>query len=93
MQKNYKNLESKVKFVVGDACKLEQGLGKFSLIFGGNLIDRLYDPEAFLVQVASFLEKNGVLMLTSPYTWLEEWTPKDKWVGGYIKDGKPVSTP
>ncbi len=31
-------------------------------------------------------------MLTSPYTWLEEFTPKEKWIGGYIKDGKPVTS-
>lgn len=71
---------------------MDQGLGKFSLIFGGNLIDRLYDPEAFLLHVSHFLEPNGVLILTSPYSWLEEFTPKGKWIGGYYKDGKPINT-
>ncbi len=66
----YQDLTKKVVFKVGDACNLEESLGKFSLIFGGNLIDRLYDPEAFLIQVARFLETNGVLILTSPYSWL-----------------------
>ena len=89
----YANLANKVSFIVGDACKLDQSLGKFSLIFGGNLIDRLYDPEAFLIQVAGFLETNGVLILTSPYSWLAEYTPKEKWIGGYVKDGKAVTTP
>ena len=93
LAKKYANLSNKVKFLVGDACKLEESLGKFSLIFGGYLIDRLYDPEAFLIQVAGFLETNGVLILTSPYSWLEEYTPKEKWIGGYYKDGKPVTTP
>lgn len=88
----YPDLVSKVKFIVGDACKLDQSLGKFSLIFGGNLIDRLYDPTAFLLQVSEFLEHQGVLILTSPYSWLEDFTPKDKWIGGYLKDGKPVTT-
>ena len=67
-------------------------MGKFSLIFGGNLIDRLYDPTAFLLQISQFLESHGVLILTSPYSWLEDFTPKDKWIGGYLKDGKPVTT-
>jgi len=44
-----------VKFIEGDGCKLDKGLGKFSLIFAGNLIDRIYDPEAFLRQVTQFL--------------------------------------
>jgi ubiquinone/menaquinone biosynthesis C-methylase UbiE len=41
LKEKYANLESKVKFIVGDASKLDESLGKFSLIFGGNLIDRL----------------------------------------------------
>jgi SAM-dependent methyltransferase len=66
----------KVKFVVGDACNLSPALGKFNLIFGGNLVDRLPNPAAFLTSVGNFLEPNGILVLTSPYSWLEEYTPK-----------------
>jgi hypothetical protein len=32
------------------------------------------------------------LVLTSPYTWLEEFTDVEKWIGGYRKDGEPYST-
>ena len=32
------------------------------------------------------------MVLTSPYTWLEEFTEADKWVGGYRKDGEPFTT-
>jgi len=32
------------------------------------------------------------LILTSPYTWLEEFTPKEKWIGGYKRDGENVTT-
>ena len=31
-------------------------------------------------------------MLASPYTWLEEHTDKDKWLGGYKEDGENVTT-
>ncbi len=51
----YADLQGRVKFVVGDACNLDPSLGKFSVIFGGNLIDRLPDPSAFLKSVSSFL--------------------------------------
>jgi len=40
-----------VKFFQGDACKLDKELGKFDLIFGGNLICRLYNPELFINDV------------------------------------------
>ena len=81
-----------MKFVVGDACNLNPCLGKFNVIFGGNLIDRLPDPAAFLTTVCDFLEPNGLLILTSPYSWLEQFTPHDKWIGGFMENGKPVTT-
>jgi len=33
-----------------------------------------------------------MLILTSPYTWQEEFTAKEKWIGGYKKDGENVTT-
>jgi hypothetical protein len=28
-------------------------------------------------------KKGGIIAISSPYTWREEFTPKDKWIGGY----------
>lgn len=44
------------------------------------------------MNIGKFLETNGVLILTSPYTWSEDFTPKTKWLGGYSKDGKAVTS-
>jgi hypothetical protein len=30
--------------------------------------------------------------MTSPYTWLAEFTARDKWIGGFRKDGEPYAT-
>ena len=57
-----------------------------------NLIDRLYYPKKFLEDVPSRVNKDGLLVLLSPYTWLEDYTPKENWLGGYIKDNKEIST-
>lgn len=62
------------------------------LVFCGNLIDRLHDPKIFLNDVSRYVKKGGVLILTSPYTWLEEFTPKENWIGGAIKNGEILST-
>jgi hypothetical protein len=32
----------------------------------------------------------GLLVITSPYTWSEEFTVKDEWFGGYRHAGEPV---
>ena len=83
---------NKVSFWQADACNLKPIYKDLDLIFGGNLIDRLYDPHKFLDSVASRLNDGGMLILTSPYTWQEESTPKEKWIGGYKKDGENVTT-
>ena len=82
----------KVSFWQADACNLKPSYKDFDLIFGGNLIDRLYDPKKFLDAMAERINVGGLLILTSPYTWQEESTPKDKWIGGYKRDGENVST-
>ena len=82
----------KVSFWQADACNLKPIYKDFDLIFGGNLIDRLYDPQKFLDSVAERLNEKGFLILTSPYTWQEESTPKEKWIGGYKKDGENMTT-
>lgn len=82
----------KVSFWQADACNLKPIFKAFDLIFAGNLIDRLYDPKKFLDSLSLRLNKSGILILTSPYTWQEESTPKEKWIGGYKRDGENVTT-
>ncbi len=82
----------KVAFWQADACNLKPIFTGFDLIFAGNLIDRLYDPGKFLDSLAERLHSGGLLILTSPYTWQEESTPKEKWIGGYKRDGESVTT-
>jgi len=55
----------------------------FDLICGFNLIDRLEKPAVFLESLKAKLSPGGVLVLSSPYTWLEEFTPKSSWLGGF----------
>ena len=32
------------------------------------------------------------MVLTSPYTWLEDFTPKENWLGGVVHNGEIIST-
>jgi len=79
---------SRVSFEVGDACKLREDLGTFDVVLAANLIDRLPRPRAFLEQAPRLLKKKGLLVLTSPYTWLEEFTPQKHWIGGTEETGE-----
>ena len=83
---------SRVEFWQGDACNLKPIFSGFDLILAANLIDRLYSPRRFLEDVAPRLNPGGLLVLASPYTWLEEHTKREEWIGGFKKDGESYTT-
>lgn len=89
---DYDALIDKINFSQGDACNLKQIFKNYNLIFCGNLIDRLYDPSLFLHTIDKRLAPSGILVLTSPYTWLQEFTDKSKWLGGIKINGENRST-
>lgn len=82
----------KVAFFQGDACNLKPQLTGYDVVLAANLIDRLYDPRKFLSQIHERMNMGGVLSIASPYTWLEEHTPRTEWLGGYKKDGESWRT-
>lgn len=84
--------KNRVNFWQGDACNLKPIYGSFDLIFAGNLIDRLHTPKQFLESLAELVNPNGLVVLTSPYTWTEEHTLKSEWIGGYKRNGENLTT-
>ena len=70
----------RVHFQSGDALRLPP-LGKFDLVLAANLVDRVKDPKKLLQKVLPGLVRpGGLLLLTSPYTWSEEFTPRSRWL-------------
>jgi putative 4-mercaptohistidine N1-methyltranferase len=69
----------RVRFAAADAARLPEGLGTFDLIHAANLLCRLPDPAAFLAGLAGRLNPGGHLVLTTPCTWLGEFTPPERW--------------
>jgi 5-histidylcysteine sulfoxide synthase/putative 4-mercaptohistidine N1-methyltranferase len=82
----------KVDFVQGDACNLKPILNGYDLILAANLIDRLYSPAKFLSEVHTRLNSGGLLLIASPYTWLQEHTPREEWIGGFKRAGENFHT-
>jgi len=80
----------RVQFYQGDACNLPEKFKGYDLILAANLIDRLYSPRKFLSSIHERINPGGLLVLTSPYTWLEEYTKKAEWLGGYREAGEQV---
>jgi len=71
-----------VTFRVGDAMALSPRLGFFDVAVLLNLIDRVPDPAACLNDLTDRLNPGAQLVIASPYTWMETYTPKDRWLGG-----------
>lgn len=82
----------RVQFERGDAMDFRDHLGAFDAVLLANLIDRLHDPRRCLARLPGLVNPGGQLVITSPYTWLEEFTPPANWLGGVQRDGQPVST-
>ncbi|WP_336367491.1 5-histidylcysteine sulfoxide synthase [Marinobacter sp. C2H3] len=82
----------RVSFLQGDACNLKPQLTGYDLVLAANLIDRLYRPRKFLDAIHERINAGGLLIIASPYTWLEEHTPREEWIGGFKKDGENHTT-
>lgn len=82
----------KVRFSQADACNLKAQFRGYDFILAANLIDRLHHPKDFLSEIHQRLNVGGLLMLSSPYTWLEEHTAKIEWLGGFKQAGESLTT-
>lgn len=84
----------KCNFMQQDATNMKPHFTHYDMVVAVNLIDRLYEPKKFLQMIHKRMNQGGLLMLASPYTWLEDYTQKEHWLGGY-KDattGENVTT-
>lgn len=71
---------SRLSFETGDAMNLRDDLGEFDVVLAANLLCRLREPAKFLQRLPSLVKPGGQLILTTPCTWLEEFTPREHWL-------------
>jgi len=88
--KNADKKYSNIKFKVEDACQLSKNLGSFNVILLANVLCRIDTPEKCLIDLSSstFLRENGILILISPYSWLESFTKRDAWLSARNSENK-----
>jgi len=73
---------SHIAFEVGDAMTLRDDLADFDVVLAANLICRLPEPLKFLHRLPSLVKPGGQLLLATPFTWLEDFTSRENWLGG-----------
>jgi putative 4-mercaptohistidine N1-methyltranferase len=83
---------ARVTFETGDAQALRADLGMFDVVLMANLIDRLAEPQRCLTRLSGLVKPGGQLIITSPYTWLEEFTERENWLGGRQFEGRARTT-
>lgn len=72
----------RVRFEQGDAMNLRADLGAFDIVHAANLLCRLSEPQRLLERLSDLVKPGGQLLLTTPCTWLEEFTPRGNWPQG-----------
>ncbi len=70
---------SRTAFLQGDAMNLPETLGEFDRVHAANLLCRLPDPRRLMARLPSLVRPGGELVLATPCTWLEEFTPRENW--------------
>ncbi|MCE9638292.1 MAG: 5-histidylcysteine sulfoxide synthase [Planctomycetes bacterium] len=86
---------TRTTFRRGDAGSLPADLGAFDAVLVANLLCRLPSPKALLGRLGGprgLVRPGGVLVITTPSTWREEFTPRDAWLGGFERGGRRVTT-
>lgn len=77
---------SRCAFEQGDAQAIRGDIGKFEIVLACNLICRLREPMRLLERLPDLVETGGQLFITTPFTWLEAYTPGENWLGDGAQD-------
>eukprot|EP00957_Ditylum_brightwellii_P065263 4950224-Ditylum_brightwellii.AAC.1 len=68
-----------------ESKKSEKGRlgGTFDGVILANLLCRLPNPLSCLDGLAKLVNKGGIAVIVTPFSWFEHFTPKQNWIGGY----------
>ncbi len=72
---------AQVQFHRGDAQDLSPfAKDRYHIVAAINLVCRLYSPQKFIQQLPDLVLPSGQLILASPHSWSEDYTPKRFWL-------------
>jgi SAM-dependent methyltransferase len=75
-----------VRFETGDAMELREDLSSFDLVHAANLLCRLPEPVRFLKRLRGLVNTGGSLVLATPATWMDAYTPRGNQPTGLTLD-------
>lgn len=74
---------NRLRFEQGDACALPLHIRGFDAVLMANVLCRLPEPVAALERMQganALVAPGGVLVMTTPFSWLEQYTPRKRWL-------------
>ncbi len=83
----------KTDFRRADACSLPPDFVDFDAVLMANLLCRVPSPMSVLQRMSGargVVRKGGLLVMTTPFSWLPEYTPREVWLGGIERDGQEI---
>lgn len=81
-----RTVPGQISFEQGDAMNLRADLGSFDVVHAANLLCRLTEPQRLIERLPELVKPGGQLLLTTPCTWLAEFTPPANWPQGSTRD-------
>ena len=88
---------SQIEFRMADPMCLPAEMMAFDIVVVNDVLDKMSSPNSMLGRLGGargLVRSNGLLAITSSFTWNQNITPKSLWLGGYVdqKTGKEVSS-
>ena len=87
----FEAVAARCEFRVGDACALGEQVeslgGRFDAVLVSNLLCRVAKPRKVLDALAELVKEDGLVLIVSPFSWSEEYTPREEWIGGTETQG------
>lgn len=79
----------KCEFMQADSANLLAKYSGYDFVLAVNVLERSANPEAFLKTIAGRLNPGAILVIADGYNWQDGFTPQEKRLGGFRKDGEP----
>ncbi len=80
-----------IVFMQADINNLKPVYSGYDLIVLPDILHKVHRPRVFLRSLAERLNNNGLLVVATDYNWNLQDTEHKYWLGGYKKDGEPVT--
>lgn len=80
-----------ITFMQADINNIKPIFTGYDVVIMPDILNKVAHPRAFLRAIADRMNPNAILIVATDYKWDVRETPHKYWLGGYKKDGEPVT--